>query len=747
MSALVCVFILSLAVCAGSQELPERIGGRISAQLSFSENENPFGVSSDVFVGNDARGPYNLKWQNINRFSESVTVDNRLMQRDSDYQVNYAAGTITFVPSVSSKAVIRVEYSYDPKQTVRNRVPLNMPLTLDIMKKENRGLQFTALYKQPEAGTQTSPDVLVYGLAGATKSKEGSLDSMLLFSPDRSGENRQGDFGNRSAIKLGGTTKTDNLQLTTSFLHVGEQFAGSQDYKLQQGLDAMNLAMVYTPNKSLLMSSSFNRTANSVGEKKGEILSASEQKIVLTPDGAPKLTMVHSEVDKGKEGAATQQTMTDRLQLDHQLGSNVSAQAVRETVKTDVGGSEATVSTNQLNLSAKPADNMAVKGTLFQKDSSVDGGQTGMGVNVQASPTKTMNLKVGISRVDAEKTGAANAESMKLVANPNKQLKIELHAAHKDTDVAGNELTHALKISSALRPDTNLEFAMSGKDVETLEDESARAVKLSTTVLKNTSVSLDWGQKESDVKGPEEFEGIRVETSPIDKLKVGGGLSQRQTADARDVNKEASLQVQPFGHTTIGGAYKETESNGQVVARVSEVSATTKPSDFISFAGAWKDRETVSQEDVDSLNLLLKLDTGGFLEFTGAYVTNPEDKKGVILRQNSQTLGMKTDFGKLKLKGAYTLNDLYLAGTRGETRELGMDYRLSCNSLLTTGYSLAEQQEAYLLRTSVYSLGYIHNIGSRMNLYLGGKMTTYEKDRITLSEPEYEAEARLGLKF
>lgn len=736
-----------LAGRSGGQELPGRVAGNGTAQLSFTGGASPFAMSSDVLVGNDARGPYILNWKNINRFSDSVTIDNRLMQRDSDYQIDYAAGTVSFASTVSSKAIIRVEYSYDAAKAVRNRAPLNMPLTLDIYKRANQGLQFTALYKQPQAAANTAPDVLVYGLTGSTKAKAGEMNSMFLFSPDRPGETQKGQFGDRSAIQLDGTTKTDNLQLTTSFLHVGEQFAGSKDYKLQQGLDTMALAMVYAPSELLSMSSSFNRIENSVGEKKGESLATSEQKIVLTPDGAPKLTILHGEVEKGKEGAATQATATDRIQLDSELSKSVSAQAIHETVNTNVGGADSTVSTNQLNVSAKPADNMAIQGQLTQKDSSTAGGETGLNIGVQAAPTKTMSLNAAISRVDAEKTGQANAETLKFAANPNQRMSIELNMAHKDTDVAGNEFSHALKVSSALRPDTKLEFGMTGTDVERPEDESAKGLKLTTTALRNTSVLVDWSQRESDVKGPEEFGGIRIETTPTKSIKLGGALSQRDTASAHDISKEASLQVQPFGHTTVGGAYKETESNGQVVARVSEVNASTNPSGFIKFAGAWKDRESVAQDDPDSLNLALQLDTGGMLKFTGAYMTNPEDKQGVVQRQNSQTLGLKTDFGRLKLKGAYTQNDLYLVGKRGETRELGVDYRLSSYSLLTTGYSLNEQQEASLLQTSVYTLGYTHAMGNRFNVYLGGKMTTYEKDRITLSEPEYEAEARLGLKF
>lgn len=721
--ARILVLIYILAVLTSGADAQQHIARAdpALAQISFAVTDaGSFSITSDVLFGRNARGPYNLSWKRINRFSESVSVDDRLMQRDSDYQIDYSTGAITFTSPIGSKSVIRIDYSYDASKAVQNRTSFNMPITLDIVKKQNAGLQFTGLYKQSDPNAKSAPDLVVYGLTGASTAREGEFSSMFLFNPVRSGENGQaeGSFGERSAMKLGGTTKTDKFQLRTSYLHVGEQFAGAKDYKLQRGLDAMDLAAVFTPSKALSLSSSFKRTENLSGAKKGQATAASEQKVVLSPEGAPKLTVTHAEVAKEKPGAADRETTTDKVQLEQKLGSSAMAVATHETVTTDIGGAESRLTTNQLAVSAKPAQNLAIQGKLTEKDSSELGKQTGIDLGVQAKPTEKLSVKAHVSRVE------------------------------RDDGAGGDEFTHALKVVSAPRPDVRLELGVTGRNAERPADESSRAVKLSTTAISKTSLHIHWAEKDSDVKGFEEFGGIRVETSPTSSVKLSGALTQRETPDARDLSKEARLEVQPFSHTTLGGAYKETESNGQVVARVSEVSALTTPSEFIKLSGAYKTREMLGQDDLNSVDLALQLDAGSILKLTGAYTTNPEDKKGVVQRVNSRSVGLNSDLGRLRLKGAYTLKDQYLAGKRSEMTEIGLDYRLSAHSLLTTGYSLDEYREASIIATSEYWLGYTHRIGARLNLYLGGKMTTYGRDqRLVPNESEYEAEARLGIKF
>ncbi len=115
---------------------------------------------------------------------------------------------------------------------------------------------------------------------------------------------------------------------------------------------------------------------------------------------------------------------------------------------------------------------------------------------------------------------------------------------------------------------------------------------------------------------------------------------------------------------------------------------------------------------------------------------------------NNQRIGLVSDLGRLKLRGGLTFKDDYLLDKQSEVTEVALDYRLSSHSLLTTSYKLDEYREQAALETSIYSLGYTHRMGSDFHLYLGGSMTTYEKDRALLEDQtEYEAEASLGIRF
>jgi hypothetical protein len=385
---------------------------------------------------------------------------------------------------------------------------------------------------------------------------------------------------------------------------------------------------------------------------------------------------------------------------------------------------------------------------LSQKDSSTDGKETGLGFDIDAKPSSILSVKAAVSRVDTDKSGESNSESIRLVANPNAKLNVQMDLAHADTDASGSEMAHTVKVTSALRPDLQLELLTMARNLERPEDESAQAMKLSTTALRNTTIQIDWSQKDSEVKGPEQFSGIRLETTPHEAIKLSGSLGQKETATAQEQSREARVEVSPFNHTKLGGGVSEIESNGAVVSRVTDVSASTKPVGFLEFSGAYKTREVLEQEDLSSLDVSLLLDTGSILKFTGAYSTNPEDKKGAVQRVTSQSIGLRSDFGKLKFKGGFTLKDEYLAGKQSEMVEVGLDYRLSSHSLLTTSYSIDEYKELSVLETEIYELGYTHKVGSRLHLYLGGKMKTYEKDRDFLEDQtEYEAEARVGIKF
>lgn len=746
-----------LSCTVGCAVFAQILPGRISAtgisqptQLSLATKpQGTFGTNSDVMFGTGTAGPYTFGYKPINQFSESISVDGKLQQRDFDYDMNYAAGSITFRRAIGTSSAIRAEYSYDPSKATANRAPMSIPLNVNLVKSQSSGLQFTGLYKQADPNVKAASDLMVYGLTGDKKLGSGQISSMFLFSPDVSSQSGGGGFSDRSAIKLGGTTNGGNFQLTTSYLHVGEQFSGAKDYSLQQGVDTVNVGASYAASKALNLSSSFNKTEALAGATKGEVVSTSQEKMVLTPTGGgSKMTLAHTQVDKNKANTADVKTVTDSMLLEQKLGTNLAATASRESVTSDVGSSQTRLTTNQLILNAKPTDNLAITSRIAQKDSSVTGGELGYGMDINASPTKTMSLKASMNRTNAEQTGQSAAETLNFVANPSKLLNLAMDVAHSNTDAAGDTLVHHLKIVSTPRADWRLELGMNGKNVSTPSDEFARTAMLSATAMKNTALVFNWAQNESDANGTEELQGVKVVSRPWKIMTVSGGVSQRQTLTTRDFNKEAAMELRPFANTTLAGKYKETDLNGAVVATVSEVTASTDPKRHISVSGGYKTRATAGQDDLNSMNVAMQLNTGGAVKLTGSYATNPEDQKGVVQRLNAQSLDIKTDFGDVKLKGAYTQKEEYLVGRRGQQTDVGLDFRLSPNSLLTTSYSLGEMKDTSLLQTYIYALGFTHRVGSSMNLYLTGRMTTYQKDRMMLDDrTDLEAEARLGLQF
>jgi hypothetical protein len=273
-------------------------------------------------------------------------------------------------------------------------------------------------------------------------------------------------------------------------------------------------------------------------------------------------------------------------------------------------------------------------------------------------------------------------------------------------------------------------------------------MKVVSSPLSYLNVTMDWSARDSEIRGDEQVGKFRLEATPSKLLSMSAAIGLHDSDAAHDITREARLALNPFSNTTISGGYSELETDGTVVAKVTDVTASTKPAKFIQLDGGYKQRQTAGADDLNSMNVAMVLDPGGFLKITGEYQGNPEDKKGIVQLENNQKVGLLTDFGRLKVKGGYTMKDSYVAGKRSEMTEIGVDYRLSAYSLLTTSYKLDENREQTVLGTNVYALGYRHRVGSDLDLYIGGSMTTYEQDQAYLEEKtEYQAEANLGVRF
>lgn len=746
------IFILGIG-CANSQELTARIAGTNPADgqtLVSVVNPDALVSTYEQFPAKNNKGPFTLPWKPVARDSERIMVDTTPMKNGIDYRIDYGSGMIAFTDPVTVGKTIMVEYKYDPTIATRSTSALNIPLSLYLYKKENVGLQFIGLYKQSDQTKTIGSDMAVIGLAGNTKAKNSDLSSMFLFNPGRPGVDGSddGSFLDKSVIKLGSTTTTNALQLTTSYLRTGSDFAASKEYQLQQGMEAMDIAAVYAAGKSLTFKSSYKKLANLNDGREGETTSTATHNMEYNAAGAPKLSVTRVETDKGTPGADSVKTINDTVRMDKTLGVNTSATAIHESSSVSTRSSTVNSSTTQLLLGSRLAPNLGVNGSLVRKDTTQDGKTDIVGLSMDNQPSKYLSLKAGLSRADNEKTGADDIETFGLVTNTSKITTIALDLMHRNADASGDEVSHLLRINTSLRADTQVELSMSGKNASSENDERSHTARISSTALKNTRLLIDWEGRNNDVGGKVDTGKLQVETAPMKIMKVTGAIAQKDSNTGRDLSSEARIALTPSQSVTIGGAYSEIKANGDVIARIQEANAAYKPLKLIQMSGLYKTRDYIGLDDLDSINVSLTLDTGRLIKFIGSYAENPEDAKGVIKKVNSQTIGINSDLGRLKLKGAYTLNDEYLVGKTSDRTEVGADMQFTSRSMLNTGYSIDKQDDGTLLATSIYSLGFTHSAGNNLSLYLGGKMTTYEKDQAFIDDmTDYQAEAKFGLKF
>ncbi|MBP6963857.1 MAG: hypothetical protein KBC96_05565 [Armatimonadetes bacterium] len=718
--ALVLVHILILAlfaVGACAQEIPGRVANtELVGTSSLAAPMQMFDGTQDVLFGKNTKGPYTLSWKPIDRNSESVTINNHRVERTIDYQIDYSSGVLAFNSPIPTGSVIKVEYRFNPKTASKNVQGLSLPLSFDLVKRPDRKLQFSALYKQAGADPKQTSDLTVIGLTGDTKIHEGKLSSLLMFSAESGGGGKDAGFLDRAAMQFGGNTDVGGVKLTTSYSRIGEYFAGAKEYKLKPGAEVLDFGAAFKPSDALALSASTRRIEELAGAREGEVTTTNAYSIAYADGNAPKLNVSRTEVEKDRPDADSQRTTTDQVELEHQLSSGVRAVATHQNVVTEAGGSDSRLTTNQLAVDARVSDKIGVKSNLTQRDSSDTGEDTLVKFDIDAAPSKTLSVKAAVARRDTDASGSDATESLRLTAKPSDKLSIEMNVAHQDSELDGSEFGHAMKVLAS--------------------------------PLSYLNVQMDWSGRDSEIRGDEQVGMFQLKADPSKMISVSAAIGLKDNDEYRNLTREARLALKPFERTTISGGYSELESDGAVIARVTDVSAATKPADFVELSGGFKQRENRGGEDVNSYRMAMVLDPGGFFKFTGEYEDNPEDKKGVVLRENNRKLGLLTDFGRLKLKGGFTMRDNYLAGKSSEVTEVGVDYKLSSHSMLTTNYKLDQYREQTALCTNVYSLGYSRRVGSDFNLYLGGRMTTYEENRMYMEgKTEYEAQANLGLRF
>jgi hypothetical protein len=220
-----------------------------AASLTIGES------TADLIPGNGTRGGYTTRYAPIIPYSESVYVDGKRLQRDLDYWIDYASGSIAFAQPVRRISTVQVYYRYDP-QGKREGVVSALPiLTLSL----GQGGSLNALYMP--GIMETTPDGAAYRLSAY------GMQNALRFGGSGT---LQGYFfvGSREAINAYAAPNTRDpqkpniapsetaqfvvqqlqldtgaLQIRANYQDIGKGFSAQKMLGGQSGLDANQLAV------------------------------------------------------------------------------------------------------------------------------------------------------------------------------------------------------------------------------------------------------------------------------------------------------------------------------------------------------------------------------------------------------------------------------------------------------------------------------------------------------------------------
>ena len=685
------VFATLVSISLSSLPLPSAhaleivgAGANLGVSTRAAEVQASSEAVSDLIIGKNTRGPYVLSWKQISPDSDKISVDGVPLQRGVDYTVDCASGTIAFNRALKAGAIARVVYSRNLATSVRAEGGLNLPIELSLLNSGSTSLRFTGLYK--EGANQPNTGTTIFGFAADRSLGDTSkLNTMFLMS---SGPDKgQGSgFLDRSALRLGGTRTAGRLQFKSSYERTGEAFAGGKEYGVKTGMETMDFAAAFAAGKGLTLTNSFNRVTDIGGADKGSTKTLSEQKINYGNASGAALALTHR-VDTKKAADGSEKTVSsNRIQASDKFGKSTTASAsVAMTSTTLSSDPEKAAETTEANFQVQAADKLQVQGAYVGTTSEGAGESSSTKISINAKPVNTVNVKADYSHAASSLAGDLTAGGIHVKADPNKNLSVQVDLSGSDSSLAGIQTSKA----------------------------------------------------------------VRVQAKATDALSVSAGFSAKTTADTDDVSKEARMVYQPGQWLKLGGGMLLHDVGNETLTNT-DVNASLKPARFITMSGGYKDRRSSGAKDpLDTTAMAFALDTTKYLKLTGSYQRNPEDTAtGQPLALGSTSLGLQTHLGILSLTGACSTKNDYAAGTQTSEKQFGFGVPLFGRGQLTTGVKLAQAQMGYDLRTTTYSLGYSHQIGSDFSLLLSGSMTEQERDQAAITGgPGFQAEAKVGMKF
>ena len=375
--------------------------------------------------------------------------------------------------------------------------------------------------------------------------------------------------------------------------------------------------------------------------------------------------------------------------------------------------------TNEQSLVFTPVLSTQLAFKRSTSDLTVPGGMNDnvstSGVQLSSTAIRRVTLRSSMTQRTSDLTGAEQAFSAGVSAKPIDQVSFDVGYATLESNAVGHQASTDVKVSATPVKQVAVQAAYSGVD----------STRLGQVTNSNVSVS----------------------STPAAFAKLTAMFSQKGIDSLDDVTKGAELQLVPTKHTRLVAGYKYAEAGPRVLT-IHDYLAETKPWDFLSLMGTYRQRDVRASDMVDSASMSMSLSPARFFALKGNYQSNPEDTNGLVQNFNTASVGLTTQIGSVGLETNYFQKDEYAADRLSDERGVGLAVPAFGHGQISTGCRLGRTLGSSDLGTRTYSLGYRHSMGSDFSLSLTGNYTQYLLNKMLQPDKtEVSAEASLGARF
>lgn len=429
------------------------------------------------------------------------------------------------------------------------------------------------------------------------------------------------------------------------------------------------------------------------------------------------------------------------------LAADASYQSAEDTVGATKGNRTVT---NAQNVAFTPIDSTKLSFSHTTSELTTAKGARSAtstsGFQLSSSAIKRVALRSAMIEKTSDATGKERVFSLGMTAKPTDRVDLELGYGTLENNAVGQQTSTEVKVNAAPMKAVNVQAAYSGVDSTVNGASTKTNVAIQTTAIANMQIQASAGDSVTDTTRTFQ-RGLSLTSTPARFAKFVAMFSQKGVNSLDDVTKSAQLELTPLKNTRLAAGYKYAET-GVSVLTIHDYSAQTKPWEFLSMAGSYRQRDVNTANAYDSSALSLSLGPAKLFAITGEYQSNPEDKNGAVQNFNSTSVGMKTHVGSVGVETNYLERNDYLADKLSEEKRVNLALPVFGHGKLTTGCRFGRLLGKVDQASRTYLLGYQHSVGADFSLSFTGFYTKYVQTKMDLpGKDEISAEASFGAKF